>query len=609
MTTAERSLATTPIARVDVAAGPDAPRSDGRGRSSRPVVRTMVLAGGAYLVLSLGLWWHVWTGHPADTTTCGCGDSSLFQWFLAWPAYAISHGLDPWYSRAVFYPHGINLLSNTAVVGVGIVLAPVTWLFGPIATFNAALGLAPVLSALAMFVLLRRWVAWSPAAFFGGLLYGFSPFILIGLTDGHLMLSMAPMPPLLVLCLDELVARQRRSPVVGGVLLGLVVAVQFFIGTEVLILVAIGVAIGVVLLLLYGALHRDVLARHVRHTVTGLAWAAATAAVLLAYPTWFALAGPAHLSGPIWGDTPTSYGGTNFHDYFLPGQPSVRALSIARVLGGYQALTLSGQYLGLGLVVVLGAGLILWRKDLRLWLFAIVGVTSVPLSMGLSPHETWTLWSVFVHLPLMDDVIPSRFLIVTYLCAAIMLGLIVDHARAGVSRWLDGRGGAVGGRPSRPGTKWRRAGSFAALGVALVAVLPVFAYDADGLPFTTQKVVLPTWFSTVAPNLDSRQVVLTFPAPFAFGQSALTWQAVDDMSFSQVGGSGPGSILSRAGEEEAGQRYIGDISIGGARCSLRTVSRSRGKHSMAGASPWSSSPILAHCPATRASARSGTPSS
>jgi hypothetical protein len=151
------------------------------GQPARSVhrYRPVLIAGGVYLVLAVLLWWNVWTSHPTSTTTCGCGDSSLFTWFLAWPAYAISHGLNPLYSTAMFHPAGVNLLSNTAEVGFGIVLAPVTWLFGPIATLNVALTLSPALSALAMFVLLRRWVSWSPAAFAGGLLYGFSPFVLI----------------------------------------------------------------------------------------------------------------------------------------------------------------------------------------------------------------------------------------------------------------------------------------------------------------------------------------------------------------------------------------------------------------------------------------------
>lgn len=143
--------------------------------------RNLGLASAVYLLASLGLWWHVWTAHPTSTTTCGCGDSSLFTWFLEWPAYAISHGLDPWYSTALFHPAGINLLSNTAVVAIGVVLAPVTWLFGPVATFNVALGLAPVLSAMAAFVLLGRFVR------FAGCLRGWPPLRLLALHShrGH----------------------------------------------------------------------------------------------------------------------------------------------------------------------------------------------------------------------------------------------------------------------------------------------------------------------------------------------------------------------------------------------------------------------------------------
>ncbi len=568
MTTAERQLAAGPTDRIDVP-DPAGPPLAGIGRSAAwPALRTMALAGTTYILLSLGVWWHVWTGHPSTTTTCGCSDSSLFQWFLAWPAYAISHGLDPWYASDMFYPHGINLLSNTAVVGVGVVLAPVTWLFGPIATFNVAITLAPALSAFAMFVLLRRWVAWAPAAFFGGLLYGFSPFILIELTDGHLMLAMAPMPPLLVLCLDELLARQRRSPVMGGVLLGLVVTVQFFIGTEVLLIVSIAAAIGIVLTLIYGAVHRDVLLRRVRHAALGLAAASATVAVLLAYPTWFALAGPAHLSGPIWGSDLISYEGTNVHDFFLPARSYPQVLSLAHRFGGYQALSFSGQYLGIGLIVVLVTGLVVRWRDPRLWLFAIVGVIAVPLSMGLAPSGSPTLWGFFVHFPLLNNVIPGRFLIVTYLCAAVMLGLIIDHTRTSFGRWVDVRDVRGSDDHARLATRWRPAGSWAAIGVSLIALVPILAYLAGNLPFTTQSVELPKWFETVGPHVASGAVVITFPVPWDFRTSSLTWQAVDGMSFAQVGGGGPEAISSRAGKEEAGQSYLGEVSIDGGQLTI-----------------------------------------
>ncbi|HEX7442829.1 MAG TPA: hypothetical protein VF320_03020, partial [Acidimicrobiales bacterium] len=156
----------------DPGAGPVPVRRWGRGRA-------LALAAAGYLALALVVWWGVWSDHPTATTTCGCGDSALFLWFFAWPAHALAHGLDPFYSAAMSHPGGVNLLANTSELALGVVMAPVTWIFGPVASMNVALLSAPALSALAMFVLLRRWVRWAPAAFVGGLLYGFSPLVLV----------------------------------------------------------------------------------------------------------------------------------------------------------------------------------------------------------------------------------------------------------------------------------------------------------------------------------------------------------------------------------------------------------------------------------------------
>ena len=239
--------------------------------------------------------------------------TSLFTWFLEWSAYAISHGLNPFYSTAMHVPVGVNLLANTSVVAIGVLLAPITWLFGPIATLNVALTLAPALSALSMFVLLRRWVTWTPAAFVGGLLYGFSPFILFSLGDAHLMLGMLVIPPLIVACLDELLFRQRRRPVPTGIVLGLLIAVQFFIGTEVLVITVGMGLIGMVIIVGYAAWRRpSELRLHARHAITGSgcrvgrrlrsSWPARRAYALSGPPTSGARCGPA--------STAASHGGS-----------------------------------------------------------------------------------------------------------------------------------------------------------------------------------------------------------------------------------------------------------------------------------------------------------
>jgi hypothetical protein len=187
-----------------------------------------------------------------------------------------------------------------------------------------------------------------------------------------------------------------------------------------------------------------------------------------------------------------------------------------------------------------------------------VGLATVPLSAGLSLHE-WTLWRLFVRFPLMENVIPSRFLLITYLAAAAMFGIIVDHTVVAVRRrWAS----SPAPRRCAPDVAARTVGASAALVVSLVALVPIAWYFAGAVPFTTQPVSLPTWFREEGTKVTGRPVVLALPAPFTLFQGAMTWQAVDRMSFDLVGGGGPGSLLERAGPEAAGQSAISTVSTG-----------------------------------------------
>ena len=71
--------------------------------------------------------------------------------------------------------------------------------------------------AFSMCIVLRRWTAWWPAAFVGGLLYGFSAYFTV-YGSGYLFLVFVPIPPVILLLLHEAMVRQRwranrcRSP-------------------------------------------------------------------------------------------------------------------------------------------------------------------------------------------------------------------------------------------------------------------------------------------------------------------------------------------------------------------------------------------------------------
>ena len=521
------------------------------GRTVGSPGRSVAAAAVAYLGLALVVWWGVWSAHPTSTTTCGCGDSALFLWFFAWPAHALTHGLDPFYSTAMSHPGGVNLLANTSELALGVVLAPVTWAFGPVASMNVALTLAPALSALAMYVAVRRWVAWPPAAFAAGLLYGFSPLVLVSLSDAHLMLGWAVVPPLVVACVDELLSG-RRGPAGVGLVLGLLLVVQFFVGTEVLVLLGIAGALGGLLLLGHGIAHRADLAAVGRRVGVGLGTAVATAGILLAWPAWFALAGPAHTSGRVWPTLELGAEGTTLRAFVWPTPVSAGFTAFTHRVGGYQGPTLSGQYVGIGTVVVAVVGLVVWRRDRRLWFFGAMTAVSVVLSLGVS-RTVWLPWQLATGRPILQNIIPGRFVVVTYLSLAAVVGIVVDRTRTAVGR-------RIGSGPGT-GTAVRWAPSLAGLAVALVALVPVVDYLAPTVPMVTQPVRAPAWFTAVAPRLPAHRVLLVFPVPYQVIESAMAWQAVAGFPYAMVGGGGPGGVIQRAGAERAGADAIARASF------------------------------------------------
>jgi hypothetical protein len=540
-------------------------RSTGRRPTSRRRrLAPYVVAGLVYLAVSVVLWWHVWSTHPTATATCGCGDPALFLWFLEWPAYAIAHGHNPFYSTALFHPGGINLLSNTSVLAIGVPLAPVTWLFGPVATLNVASTLAPVFSGLSAFWLLRRWTRWAPAAFVGGLFYAFSPFVISSLVFAHLMTTSLALFPLMLGCLDELLVRQRRRPVPVGIALAVLIIAEFFISTELLLIAAMSAVAGVVLLVLYRAVSDPGdLARRARRAAPGLAVAIGLAVVVLAYPFWFALAGPAHLSGQIWPGIPI-IGGLTPRSFVDPGYATQGGFLLD--LGGYFGKALpSAGYLGWGLLAVVLAGLVLWRHDRRLWFFAGLALVTAALSLGVRKHH-WVPWQIFSHQSVLVNVIEQRFMAVTTLALAVMLAIVVDRTRHVSPTWPArrprGRHITHATTTARPTTVGRTVPILAAVAVAAVALVPIVWTLAPKLPFTARPVTLPQWYTSEAPILPPGQVLLAYPAPFSGIQAAMAWQAVAGMGFAQAGGGGPQGVANRAGPEKAGFEVLTSLGFG-----------------------------------------------
>ncbi|HXW55603.1 MAG TPA: hypothetical protein VEJ67_07655 [Candidatus Cybelea sp.] len=146
------------------------------------------------------------------------GDNFQHAWFLWHFARAITRGHNPFYTRLIFYPDRVNLSWSTTDPLAGFLALPLSLTVGPAAAYNLSLILQLVLSAFFARLLCLRISANEKAAFIGGIVFGFSPF-LTAHALGHLSLVTAFPIPLFALLLDKIFT-ERDASGKRGILLG-----------------------------------------------------------------------------------------------------------------------------------------------------------------------------------------------------------------------------------------------------------------------------------------------------------------------------------------------------------------------------------------------------
>jgi hypothetical protein len=531
-----------------------------RGGATVRVVRTVGFHLGAVVVFAVPavlLWWHVWSGHPANTLTCACGDPAQEVWFVAWPAWAIAHLHDPFFSNLVNVPDGANLLSNTSGTLVGVVLAPVTWLFGPVAATNVALTLAPALSAWACFAAVRPLVNWKWGAVPAALVFGYSSAIFESLIFGHVSLALLVFPPFLFTTLYEIVIRQEHSVRRDGLLLAALVVGQFLVSPEVLVLCIIFAIVGLLAVMAVG--WRQVRVR-AGHAFPALALGLVISAVLLAYPTWFGVAGPQAVTGVLFIISPLA--GVPLSGIVLPGQYRTLGNTFLRFGGYLGPVGPPPDYLGVGLLFSTAAALVLGRRRALTWLLALLGVVALWLSLGpyamgapLWFHRVWLPWRYLSKLPLLKEILPDQIapfvaLFVAFLVAVGLDALYVRHRSA--TSWLASHRRAVT--------------TTATAAVVLLAVIPLIV--TFGVPLRVGPVRVPPYIRTVALTLPARTVVLTVPFAISGSTQPMLWQAVDNMQFDLAGAAlktpGPHGGPVAQGAPGSARRILTNLTVVGA---------------------------------------------
>ncbi len=542
------------------------PRHDRLRRYGPPTAAVLV-----YTTLAA----FVYGVHPPATGVtlppCACGDISSQVWFLAWPAYALSHGLNPLYTTWADYPHGVNLMNNTADPLLGIIFAPFTLAYGALSTFSLLMRLAFALSGMSMFFVLRRWVRWWPAAFVGGLLFEFSPFM-VGQSQSHLFLVFLPLPPIMMALLDELVMR-RRHIVRNGILLGVVVAAQLMISPEILAIMVLAALCGLVVMAIRrprAALERS------RDLLRGALSAGATFLVLAAYPIWIYFRGPFHVSGP---PHPVSEL-DQYHSYpaSLIYPTSLQRFGLGSWLAKGMVLVQKNgvehtTYIGIPLLVLLAFIWIRCRRVGQVQLFMLVALGGWVVTLGPGKGSIKLPYALLMKLPLISGALDLRYSSVMYLGIAVVLAVGLDRMRSeGVLSGFRARPAAVppprGSLPppgslvaGEPATGERQAGwtglrlgpALGCLGIAAVALLPLL----PALPYRSTFAGVPALFTAPNSPLVPGSVVLSYPLPVSYGGSndqALLWQSAASMRFKLIGFRG--SVAGPTGKPVRGAALL-----------------------------------------------------
>jgi hypothetical protein len=489
---------------------PDAPCGQAAALPSRRKLRWPMSEGGVgamptwvrvlafYLLMAvLTIGWHA-IAHPRSVCACmGTQDPASYMWALAWWPHALSHGLNPFFTHYLWSPTGVNVAQGAMIPTAAIVMAPVTELAGPIASYNVLSIVSPVLAALTAYLLCRRIVRRELPAVAGGYLFGFSTYQFAQLI-GHLNLTLVFLIPVMVHLALRRIDREisRRAYLVW---MALVFILQAGLSTE---LLADSIGLGAVALVAA----RFLVSQPRRSQIDGLfveTLAGGLIAIVLAAPfLYYALFNGHFPTGPL---GLSDVYGLDLLNPFFP--------TYATWLGHHDFLTLSLTYEGqniseadgyLSIPIVLA--FMLWllggeRRSVLARLLAILAGASLVAALGSHLHiagqQTVALPFNWVrHLPLFNNIVPSRIVLFTTLVIAI-----------GVAAWLAMPAGRVWGR-------------WLLVIMGIVAIFPNLAAALHG-----RSPINPRFFATSMYRhyLARDETVLVLP--FGENDVSMLWQA------------------------------------------------------------------------------------
>jgi hypothetical protein len=524
-------------------------------RGGHPTGRAALwLVLGCYLLGAVAVTIQLWVDPAGRAQVGDPNDVDLFAWFMRYSASAVEHGhLPALISTAMNAPIGVNMMWNTSFLLPGVVLSPVTLLFGPQVSLTLVLTLGFAGSAASLFWVLRRWGASVGAAALAGAVYGFSPALVVSGT-GHYHLQFAVLPPLIIdMALRIVTGRAHRYRT--GIWLGLACAAQVFIGEELLVDTVVAT---VILVVLVAICRPRAVPERIRGSVPGLAIAAVVFLVLDGYALWEQFKGPFAEHSTLQGSDVGNLA------WFVVPSNSVLFHTHGSEAEALKILTLPAEYvsyIGWPLIVVVVVAAIAFWRDLRVRIAALAWLILELCALGGgSPHVFGFRWPgrlLPYHwiegLPGLAQVLPWRFSLLADGAAAVVLAIALDLALAAARR------------PEGQERTWLRP---AFVTVAVLAVLPLVPtpYQVTGL-----AKVPAGWQATFTDlNLPQNAPVLALPFPYGHQTDVMRWQADTGQPTAMIGGYylGPNSkgqaafIFDIHNERTTVERYLSDLWAG-----------------------------------------------
>lgn len=385
----------------------------------RPVIQGF-LALAVYLVVfvvgyALPLLRHPGLPQVGQATT----DPNFYIWSWRWWPYAISHGLNPLYSRQIGAPAGYDLAWATTVPAAATLLAPLTLAVGPIASFNLTLLLSAPVCGWAAFVAARRLTGRFWPALLGGAVYGFSSYEVSHTFAGQANLIFNMLLPIMVyLALLWRDGKLGRRAFVA--LMSVAMALQFYLFIEAFIEMTMVWAAGLVIgIAVAPAPSRRTVAR-----LAGLVTAAYAGAIVLALP--YLIYALPRLPAGLTRRSPKY--SLDLASLIVPRPNRLFGLTslthYATSLLGFS----SSAYVGIPLLVVVYLLAVrTWQSRLTRLLVILFGLVLL-LCMGpwvvIGTRQVATLpWAGLWSLPVLRSAEPVRFMLLGYLVLAIILAV------------------------------------------------------------------------------------------------------------------------------------------------------------------------------------------